>query len=184
MLDASDIARTVCLIFHISLCHPLLASLGKHCSPLGAAARSTCVRRRARLVDSFSLRVQLLYAYIWLLALEATAERSACVPQRALCQRLGVHTITSGLPYACGCAARAATRCSYVRHDGVTRCKLELPSGPADIPGRPASPLIPAAIITLVSSTFQSCPTTQQTHPRQHIERGYLAVLQWSSVSI
>ena len=97
-----------------------------------AAACSARVRRCSRLVDSFSLRVQLLYA-----------ERSGRVPPRVLCQRLGVRTITSGAPYACGCAACVATRCSYVRHDGVTRCKLELPSGPTDMPGRPASPLIP-----------------------------------------
>ena len=35
------------------------------CSPLGAAARSARVRRRTRLVDSFSLRVQLLYIYTY-----------------------------------------------------------------------------------------------------------------------
>ena len=136
------------------------------CSPLGTAARSARVRRRARLVGSFSLRVQLLYAYIWLLAIEATVERSTRVPPRALCQRLGLRTIMSGAPYACSCATRVATQSSYVRHDGVTRCKLELPSGRADIPGRPASPLITAAIITLVSSTFRSRPTTQQAQPR------------------
>ena len=169
MLDVSDIARTVRLICHVSLCRPLLASLGKLCSPLGVAARSARVRRRARLVDSFSLRVQLLYAYIWLLAIEATAERSARVPPCALCRRLGLRTITSGVPYACGCTARVATRCSYVRHDGVTRCKLELPSERADILVRLASPLIPVAIITLVFSTFRSGPTTQQAHPRRHI---------------
>ena len=146
--------------------------------------RSARVPACARLADKFSLHVQLLYAYMWLLVVEATVERSARVPPRVLCQRLGLRTITSGAPYACGCAARVATRCSYVRHDGVTRCKLELPSGPADIPSRPASPLIPMAIITLVSSTFRSRPTTQQAHPQRHIERGCLAGPQWSSVSI
>ena len=111
MLDVSDIARTVRLICHVSLCRPLLASLGKLCSPLGIAARSARVRRRAWLMENFSLRVQLLYAYIyiWLLAVEATAERSARVPPRALCQWLGVRTITPGAPYACGCATRVAT---------------------------------------------------------------------------
>ena len=96
MLNVLDIARTVRLICHVSLCWPLPASLGKLCSSLGAAARSARVRRHAQLVDSFSLRVQLLYAYIWLLAVEATAERSARVPSRELCQRLGLRTITWG----------------------------------------------------------------------------------------
>ena len=73
--------------------------------------RSTRVGRRARLVDTFSMRVQLLYAYIyiWLLAVEATAERSARVPLRTLYQRLGLRTIMLGAPYACGCAACVAT---------------------------------------------------------------------------
>ena len=137
------------------------------------------VRRRGALCSRPSAR-----SACGQLSLEATAECSARVPPRALCQQLGVRTITSGAPYAWGCVARVATRCSYVRHDGVTRCKLELPSGPADIPGRPTSHLIPAAIITLVSSTFRSRPTTQQAHPRRHIERGCLAALQWSSASI
>lgn len=154
------------------------------CSLLGAMARSTRVRRCARLVDRFSLCVQLLYAYIWLLAVEVTVERFARVRPRALCQRLGLRTITSAGPICMPCAACVTTRCSYVQHDGVTRCKLELTSERADIPGHPASPLIPAAIITLVCSTFRSPPTTQQAHPRQHIERGCLAVLQWNSASI
>ena len=152
MLDVSDIARIVRLICHVSLCRPLLSSLGMLYSPLGTMARTARIHRYARLVDSFSLRVQLLY--IWLLAVEAIAERSARVPSRVLCQRLGVRMITSGAPYACGCTVCVAMRCSYVRHDGVMCCKLELPSGRVDIPGRLASPLIPAAIITLVSSTF------------------------------
>ena len=137
------------------------------CSPLGATPRSVASVGALGLWTAFPCVFNCyMHIYIWLLAVEATAERSARVPPRALCQRLGVRTITSGAPYACGYAVRVATRCSYVRHDGVTRCKLELPSGPADIPGRPASPLIPAAIITFVSSTFRSRPTTQQAHPR------------------
>ena len=102
--------------------------------------RSAHVPPRAQLVDSFSLRIQLLYAYIWLLTVEATAEHSARVSPHALCQWLGLRKITSGAPYACGCATCVATRCSYVRHNGVMRCGLQLPSRPA--------------IITLVSSTF------------------------------
>ena len=156
-MSPTSLAQFV-FIYHVSLCHPLLASLGKLYSPLGAAARSAasvgalCSRSSAR-----SACGQLF--------LEATAERSTCVPPCALCQWLGVRTIMSGAPYACGCAARVATRCSYVRHDGVIRCKLELPSRCADILGRPASLLVPAAIITLVSSTFRSRPITQQAHP-------------------
>ena len=129
------------------------------CSPLGAATRS--VASVVMLYSRPSAR-----SACGQLFLEATVERSARVPPRMLCQRLGTRTIMSGAPYACGCAARVAMHCSYMWHDGVTRCKLELPSGPADIPSRSASPLIPAAIITLVSSTFRSCPTTQQAHPR------------------
>ena len=79
------------------------------CSPLGAAARSARVRRRAQVVDSFSLRVQLLYAYIWLLAVEATVECSARVPPHVLCQRLGVRMITSG-PHMHAVAPRALPR--------------------------------------------------------------------------
>ena len=44
--------------------------------------------------------IQLLYAYIWLLAVEATVERYARVPPRVLCQQLGMCTITLGAPYA------------------------------------------------------------------------------------
>ena len=111
MLDVSDIARTVRLTFHVSLCRPLLASLSKLCSLLGAATRSSRIRQRARLVESFSLRVQLLYAYIWLLAVEANVERSARVPIRALCQRLGSRTITSG-PHMHVVAPCDAVKCS------------------------------------------------------------------------
>ena len=68
MLDVSDIARTVRIICHVALCRPMLASLGKLCSLLGAAACSARVRWRGRLVDNFSLHVQLLYAYIYMVA--------------------------------------------------------------------------------------------------------------------
>ena len=146
---------------HGALCRvrwrALPASVGVLC--LRPSVHSTC--GQLFLVCSTTISI-----YIWLLAIEATAECSARVPPCALCQRLGVRTITSGVPYACGCTTRVATRCSYVRHDGVTRCKLELPSGPANIPDRPASPLFPVAIITLVSSTFRLRPTRQQAHPR------------------
>ena len=147
------------------------------CSPLGAALRS--VASVGVLCSHLSTR-----SACGQLFLEATVELSARIPPRTPCQRLSMCMITSGAPYACGCAPCVATRCSYVRHDGVTRCKLELPSGPADIPGRPASPSIPVAIITLVSSTFRSRPTIQQAHPPRHIERGCPAALQWSSASI
>ena len=85
------------------------------------SARSARVPPCAWRVDSFSLRVQLLYAYIyiWLLAVEATAERSARVPSRALCQRLGVRTITSGA-HMHAVAPRALPR------DAVTCGMMEL----------------------------------------------------------
>ena len=88
-------------------------------SPLGVAARSARVRRRARLVDSFSLRVQLLYAYIWLLAIEATTERSARIPECVLCQRLGPVHNHVGCPI-CMWLSRAR------HHDAVTCITMEL----------------------------------------------------------
>ena len=59
----------------------------------------------------FLARSTAICIYIWLLAVEATAERSARVPPRALYQRLGVRTITSGphmhavAPHALPCDA-------------------------------------------------------------------------------
>ena len=52
------------------------------------------------------------------------------------------------------------------------RCKLELPSGPANIPGRPASPLIPAAIITLVSIAPYNTTSTPTTTHREGMSSG------------
>ena len=60
-----------------------------------------------------------MHIYIWFLAIEVIAGRSARVPQRALCQRLDVRTITSG-PHMHAVAPRA------LRRNAVTCGVMEL----------------------------------------------------------